>query len=176
MDAELSPTPAPPEQHGPGAWFELAARIGDLGQSVATLAAEQREQARVAAPLETTRKAAGAVPASGTLLLDLGAPSMGRRWSIRSLAVANGGGVTASLAGQVAWYVGNPAAYGPGEWAAPTMATLPALQFVSSDQLNVLPTDRLFAVLTGGTPGQPALARAFLLDYPLYVQTPTISL
>jgi hypothetical protein len=109
------------------------------------------------------------VPASGFVVIDFGVPAMGRRWTVKSLAMAPAAGiVSGTLAGSANWYVGNPATFGPGEWCAPTMTTLPAFQTFGADQLVVTPSNHLFVVLTGGTAGQSALARASILEYPIY--------
>lgn len=164
-NGEIVPSPAPAAP-GPQAWFELSARLGELGTGVRQLVADTR-QARVS-PVMASLVKGGDVPASGSVVIDMGAPAMGTRWTVKSMAVASAAGVTAPLAGQAAWYVGNPAAYGPGEWAAPLMTTLPAWNGVGADQMIVTPTNRLFVVITGGTAGQSAMARASILEYPIY--------
>lgn len=178
VDGDLTPTPAAPEP-GPSAWLQLSATLGDIGRGVGQLAANaQRESQRQsrAVPIEWPLRRGGTVPAGGTLVLDLGGPSMGRRWSVRSLAVSAPTGPTGTLAGSANWYVGNAAGFGGGEWCAPTMTTLPGFQLVGSDQINVTPTDHLLCVISGGTAGQAAIARAFVLDYPQYTGSPTIEL
>lgn len=172
-DGEILTSPAPAPE-GPVAWLELSARLGDIGQGVKQLVADGR--ATRVLPLETPLPASGVVPASGTLVLDLGQPAMGRRWSVKSLAVSPAAGPTGTLAGSANWYVGNPNIYGPGEWCAPTMTTLPGFQFVGADQIGVIPTNHLFCVITGGTAGQAAFARARILDFPAYAGAPMIEL
>ncbi|AGS73951.1 hypothetical protein [Streptomyces collinus] len=173
QNGEIQTTPGPAPD-GPKAWFELSARLGDIGQGVKQLVTDGR-QAR-ALPIQAVLTKGGDVPASGTVLLDFGAPAMGRRWTVKTLAVAPAAGLSGTLAGSANWYVGNPATYGPGEWAAPSMTTLPAFQGLGADQLWVTPTNRLFCVITGGTAGQSALARATILEYPLYSGHATIEL
>jgi hypothetical protein len=174
VDGEIRPSPGlPPE--GPSAWLDFSAKLGDISGGIQQLV-NGAAAIRNTTPTETALYASGTVPASQTLVMDMGAPSMGRRWSVRSLAVSPAAGPTGTLAGVANWYVGNPAAFGAGEWAAPTMATLPGFQLVSGDQINVTPTNHLFCVLTGGTATQSAFARAYVLDFPLYAGTPTIEL
>lgn len=174
MTQELRQTPGPAPE-GPAAWLELSARLGDIGQGVRQLVTDGR-QAR-AVPVQSALVKGGDVPASGTLTIDLGAPAMGMRWTVKSLAVAPASGVVGgTLGGTANWYVGNPASYGPGEWAAPTMTSLPAFQTMGADQLVVTPTNHLFVVVSGATGGQSALARAYILEYPAYSGRPTIEL
>jgi len=174
VDGEIRPSPGPPPEQ-PAAWLDFSARLGDISGGIQQLVSGQ-QAVRNTTPTETALMASGTVPASQTLMMDLGAPAMGRRWSVRSLAVLAGSGPTGTLAGVANWYVGNPAAFGAGEWAAPTMATLPAFTFVSGDQCNVTATNHLFCVITGGTATQNAFARAYVLDFPLYAGSPTIEL
>lgn len=168
QDGAIQTTPGPPPgPSGPEAWFQLTARLGELGQGVRTLVQDGR-QAR-ALPIMATLTKGADIPAAGFVTIDFGAPAMGRRWTVKNLAVAPAAGVVSgTLAGSANWYVGNPATFGPGEWAAPTMTTLPAFQTFGADQLVVTPTNHLFVVVTGGTAGQSALARASILEYPIY--------
>lgn len=170
MDGDL--TPAAPQ--GPTAWLELSARLGDIGRGVGQLVADGRQDR--ALPVQVALSKGGDVPAGGTLLIDVGVPAMGRRWTVKSLAVSPAAGPGGALAGSANWYVGNPGAFGPGEWCAPTQTTLPAFTLLGSDQVWVTPTNHLFCVITGGTPGQSALVRTAVLEYPLYSGTPTIEL
>lgn len=174
VDGEIRPSPGPPPE-GPSAWLNFSAQLGDISGGIAQLV-NGVQAMRNTTPQETPLAASGVVPASGTLVMDLGQPAMGRRWSVRNLAVVSAAGPTGTLAGVANWYVGNPNIFGAGEWAAPTMATLPAFQFVSSDQCNITATNHLFCVITGGTSQQAAFARAYVLDYPLYAGAPTIEL
>lgn len=172
-NGEIQTTPGPAPE-GAKAWLELSAQLGNIGTGVRQLVTEGR-QAR-ALPIQAVLTRGADIPASGTVLIDFGAPAMGRRWSIKTLAVAPAAGLSGTLAGSANWYVGNPGSYGPGEWAAPSMTSLPAFQGIGNDQLWVTATNRLFVVITGGTAGQSALARAAILEYPLYSAAPTIEL
>jgi hypothetical protein len=172
-DGELTQTPAPAPD-GPVAWLELSARLGDIGRGVGQLVADTRESR--ALPVQTELRRGGDIPASGTLVIDFGGPAMGRRWTVRAISVSAASGVAGTLAGSANWYVGQPGAFGPGEWAAPTMTTLPAFQFVNADAMSVAGLDHLFCVITGGTAAQSALARARIFDYPQYSGNPTIEL
>lgn len=172
-DGEITQSPAPTPE-GPTAWVEFSARLGDIGRGVQQLVKDGR--ASRAEPLKVPLTRGADIPASGTVTIDLGVPGMGRQWTVKNLAVGPSAGVAGTLGGSANWYIGNPAAFGMGEWAAPTMATLPAFQLLGSDQAIVTPSNHLFVVITGATQGQSALARAFILDYPQYSGQTTIEL
>lgn len=172
-DGEIAQSPAPQPQ-GPAAWVEFSARLGDIGRGVKQLVNDGRI-AR-AEPLKSPLSRGQDIPASGTVTIDLGVPAMGRQWTVKNIAVAPAAGLSGTLGGTANWYIGNPNAFGAGEWAAPTMTTLPAFQTLGQDQMIVTPSNHLFVVITGATAGQSALARAFILDYPQYSGAPTIEL
>lgn len=127
-----------------------------------------RQALYTATPNAVPLQAGGTVPAGGTLVLDLGAPQIGRRWIVRKLAVSNGVSVASTLTGRADWYVGQPPGVGqvpnPASWQW-AMAALPAVQPFSSESIPVLPSDHLYAVITTGTSGQIAVASATILDY-----------
>lgn len=120
----------------------------------------------LASPQAVPVQNSGTVPASGVLVIDLGAPQIGRRWIVRRLAMASAQGATGTLAGRADWYVGTPAATpNPAAWQW-TMAALPSVQLVTSEAIPITPGDHLFAVITTGTATQVAVASATILDYP----------
>lgn len=123
-----------------------------------------RQQRYAATPNVVPLQAAGVVPASGTLVLDLGAPQLGRRWLVRRLAVAGVPTVGTALAGRADWYVGQPGSPSPQAWQW-GMATLPAVQPFSSESIALIPSDHLFVIITTGTSGQGAVASASVVDY-----------
>lgn len=170
-DGDLTPGADP---QTPTAWLELSARLGDIGRGVGQLVNDGRQDR--ALPIQAVLPRGGDIPTGGTLVIDFGSPAMGRRWTVKSLAVAPAAGPTGTLAGSANWYVGMPGAFGAGEWCAPTMTTLPAFALLGGDQVWVTPNHHLICVITGGTPAQSALARAAILEYPLYSGSPTIEL
>jgi hypothetical protein len=115
-----------------------------------------------------------AVPATGPLVLDLGGPNVGRKWEIRGLAVSDAGNAATAVTGVANWYIGKatqpvvPAAnwvpLAPTAWRW-TFPVLPNLVTFSSDARTVLPNDRLYCVITGGTPAQVILAQAEVKDF-----------
>lgn len=150
------------EQQDPaGAWARLSLEIRGIRDRI------DKETARAVhmRPIRAPRQAAGTVPATGPLVLDLGAPAMGRRWSVRNLTVSNSAGVRTAAAGTADIYVGNPHIYSADAWRW-GLDPLPGAARFSSDQLDVIPQDHLFVVVEGGTSGDVLLARAEVLDFP----------
>lgn len=168
MDETVTtPDTAPPDTAQ--AWASLSLAIGDLRQQIAAQQQQRERPLPIRAPLTT----AGTVPAAGPLILDLGAPSMGRRWTLRNLSVSDAADVTTAVAGAANVYVGSPHVVSPVAWRWP-LAALPAAEKFSSDQLAVIPQDHLLVVVTGATAGQVLLARAEVTDYPLSLPTKTV--
>lgn len=126
-------------------------------------------QARyLATPTSTSTRASGAVPAGGSLVLDLDGPQLGRRWLIRLLRVSAATSVGDTLTGRADFYVGRP----PGTGQRPNVdtwqwgfATLPGIQSFTSETIPITPSDHLYCVISGGTAGQLALAGATIIDY-----------
>lgn len=274
-DGEILSTPAPEQEAG--AWLELVAQIGtDVGRMADGQERRERRGRSKVSGIKYGAVASAVVPASGTVVLDLGAPSVGRQWSVRRLLLVDstnpggavvGGAVTAKttafaagasgtvglpagatmtgfdittapvaavqsgtvtvaglstgtlsyvlsepVAGGVLsvrfptpipafdsssfpqvsvptigsgaaysttvygttatsgstpgtgwWYVGTPTAYGPQN-AAIVAPTLPHTKEFGGEQVCIIPRDRLFAVVTGATPGRTIIARADVLD------------
>lgn len=170
-DAEIIPSPGTPPPAAAEAWLNVSAKLGNLTQTITSeRIARQREQ-----PLRAPLARAGTIPAAGPLVLDLGQPAMGRRWDVKNVSVTDAADVTTAVTGKAWVYVGQPGAYGPPafRWE---LATLPAAETFSSEQLGVIPPDHLFVVVTGGTAAQIVLARAEALDYPLTLPDPVMPL
>lgn len=110
------------------------------------------------------------VPASGKLVLDLGAPVMGRRWIVRRLAICDATDPNAAAAGTANWYVGKPPATGtqPGgqawRW---NFSALPSVTGLAADVISVIPQDHLLCVINGATAGQSIVASAEVMDMPM---------
>lgn len=161
IDDQMDPSPDPTAGLAE-AWANLQISIGDIGQQLrADRAARQAAQ-----PIRGPREKAAPVPASGTLVLGLGTPAMGRRWTLRNLSVTDAANVVTPVVGVGNIYVGNTGVYSPSAFRYPLTA-LPAAAVFDADQIGVIPADHLFVVVTGATPGQVLLARAEVLDYPL---------
>lgn len=153
------------------AWAHLRLKVGQISDH---LAADRARRDR-ALPIRGPLVKAGTVPAAGPLVLDLGAPAMGRRWDLRNLSVSDAADVGTAAAGAADVYVGTPLAYGPMAWRW-QLPTLPAVEKFSSDQIAVIPGDHLLVVVTTGTAGQVLMARADVLDYPLALPKPVMPL
>lgn len=155
-----------------------------LGRLVAQITAERselramRKAALRPATAQVTGMAVGGqqavIPASGPLVLDLGGPQTGRQWEIRGLALSDAGNAATAVSGVANWYVGKatPITAPVAAWVplAPiawrwTFPVLPNLVTFSSDARTVIPSDRLYCVITGGTPAQGILATAEIRDF-----------
>lgn len=126
-------------------------------------------------------------PAGGLLTVTFPAPlpptSSATQITVNVPAITGGGagsivitGITAAtggVTGQATFYVGSPSSYSPTNWAW-TLASLPGIQNFTSDVVKVIPRDRLFCVLTGGTPGEAVLAQAQIVDFPANTAIPTV--
>lgn len=142
-------------------WARLSLSIDGLTDTVRA----ERERRMRERPARGSRQRAGTVPATGPLILRLGTPAMGHRWNVRNISVTNASAVRTPAAGTADVYVGNPSAYGPDAYRW-NIGAMPGTAGFSADRLVVIPTDHLFVVVEGGTPGDVLLARAEVLDYP----------
>lgn len=152
------------DQPPPGTIAELTLAVQAIGGRMDRELAARRRAAETV-PVRAVRQKGGTVPASGPLVLDLGAPAMGRRWSVRNLSVCNAAAVRTAATGTADVYVGNPGVYSPVSWRWGIDA-LPGAVGFSADRVEVIPTDHLFVVVEGGTAGDGLFARAEVLDYP----------
>ncbi|MFC8719748.1 hypothetical protein [Kitasatospora sp. NPDC057198] len=277
-DTEILSTPAPSQEAG--AWLELVAQIGsDVGRMADGQDRRDRHGRTKLAGIKYTATSSAVVQPTGTAVFDLGAPAVGRQWSVRRLLLVDntnpGGTITggiptaktlsfaagaaglvgldqgavmtgfdiatapvgAAVSGPVTvqslatissvltyqlscpvagglplsvrfpqgipaydstsfpqvsvpaiaggpaysvtlfgysratgstpgtgwWYIGAPAAYAPQN-AAVRIPSLPHTEDFGGEQVCVIPRDRLFAVVTGATPGRTLVARADVLD------------
>jgi hypothetical protein len=145
-------------------FLQLGATLGTLAE---TMQADREDKASKLPPTNEVVFAAGAFPASGNLILDLGSVPLGRVWQVRRLIV---GGVTVATAaaGQ---------AYAFAQGATPVdlnltncvdiFTTLPRGNTYGTHQLFLVATEHLFVVVTGGTPGQQYAAASRVEDWHL---------
>jgi hypothetical protein len=135
----------PSTEEGPAislqAGFDLGLQMVNKLDRIAR-AMDKLQRAADAQPLKATLRASGTVPASGTLVLDLGKPSLGREWVVRHWCVVDPS--NASLGPLVPGATtSNSTAFGAG---AAGSAALPAGASLSG-----------FTVTTGA-PGTPPVA------------------
>jgi len=118
---------------------------------------------------------AGSISVDGDLVLDLGGPQLGRKWDIRLLRISSSLHVNTAVEDTdiANFYIGMPHAYSPVNWVwnftntASTALEIPGVKNFTSNSLTVTPNDHLFCVYTSGTAGNPVLASALILDYPV---------
>ena len=107
------------------------------------------------------------VPASGILLLDLGGPQVGRRWLIRAVSISDAGNFSTSMGSAICqFYVGrhtSATAIAPQQVRWP-FTVLPNAATFGSEELPVLPMDRLYCLFSGATSGQILQATALVQD------------
>lgn len=180
MTSLLTEAPDPPQlpEEGHNILSALMVRIDCLVREITKDRDERRarsKQAMQPVAAKVYGSAVGqqqpSVPASGVLVLDLGGPQMGRWWEVMALGVSDAGNVRTTIAGTADWYVGK--ATGPTGVAgnvplAPTgwiwvFPNLPNL--VHLDERIIIPPDRLYCVIAGGTATQNVLAQAEIRDY-----------
>jgi hypothetical protein len=166
-------TPQAQDPAAPGVMAELSLTLGGLREEMHRArcdreAAIARHVANL--PIAWSAWGSGVVVAATALVINLGGPSIGRRWVVRQLAVTDAGNVRTAIAGTVIadWYVGEPTPFGgvpaPQQWRA-TM-TPPVIVDKSNEQIVITPTDQLFVVVTGATTaGQQLLATAQVQDF-----------
>lgn len=161
-------TPADTEDaplSGPQAWAALTLSIDGISKQLAASEARTAAARSYRSSIRGPIVRAGVVPAAGPLVLDLGVPAMGRRWTVRNLSVSDAAAVGTALTGKADIYLGSPLAYGPTGWRD-HLDALPAVKLYDADQVDVIPSDHLVVVVTGATAGQVVMARADVLDYP----------
>src|ERR1700676_1194548 len=115
---------------------------------------------------------------TAVLVLDLGSPQQGTRWTVRSLRCSDAAAVTASVAGRGDWFVGTPSVTAGGlplpicwRWSMPT---LPNVTTVPEDAITVTANDNLLFALSGGTAGQQICVTATAVVYELAARATSV--
>ena len=153
----------------------LTAAVGHA-KDTATELRRQTQLMQQAAALQpiTYRGRAQAIAAGGTVVLDLGGPSMGRTWELRHLVI--GSDLPSTAAAGAVWvyrYAGGaaqvPAALSMFD-AVDWNDTLPAKSTYGAGEITIGQTERLFVVVTGATNGQDYQAAFTVTDR---LNTPT---
>lgn len=153
-------------------WF---AELRDQHERNMTHLRTELRQARAAAqPVYAPLTGSGLIDASGNLVIDIGGPQQGRRWSVGTVAFSDAGSYWASMGAAVAALcVGNKTGntVPPNAVRWPFAAGPNAANF-SSGQITVIPADNVLLSVTGGTPGQNIQVTLWVQDYdPSFVRT-----
>lgn len=135
-------------------------------QLAAELGAARARAAR--RPTHARQTASVVIPAAGAAIIDLGGPTSGRLWQVRSIAV--GGPTPLAAAGGTAFVFVAPTGAGLGglstaQWRDQTL-TLPNAAFYGAEQLIVRTNEHLLIVIAGGTVGTNYQANACMEDWP----------
>jgi hypothetical protein len=155
-----------PDSEGAGAgvdfWLHLGASLGALADAMQS---ERAERETMLPPSNEVIFAAGTFPATGNLILDLGAVPLGRVWQVRRIIVGGVNVVTPAVG----------SAYMFAQGARPVdlnitncvdiFATLPRGNTYGTHQLFLVAQEHLFAVVSGGTPGQQYGAASRVEDW-----------
>lgn len=142
-------------------WLTLGATLGTLAD---TLQAEHEER-RPCVPGDAQLFASAVVPASGTVVFDLGSVPLGRIWHVRRLAVG-GVSISATAAGTgYAFSQGAPPADLNLTNLVDILTPLPAVHRYGTHQFFLRPTEHLWVVCATGTAGQQYAASARLEDW-----------
>lgn len=147
-------------------FLQLGAQINTLADDNA---AERERRRKMEPPGNEQLFAAGVVPATGVLTLDLGSVPIGRVWQVRRIVVG-GTTVTATAAGSAYVFArGSP----PTDLALTdcvdiflgTNTPLPQGDTYGTHQLFLLPSEHLWVVFSGATPNQQYGASARVEDW-----------
>lgn len=151
---------------GPGVGVDFFVTLGaTLGTLADTLTADRQRRDEMEAPSNEQLFQAGIIPASGTLLLDLGSVPQGRIWQVRRLVVG-GVAVTTSAAGAAyAFAQGAPPADLALTDCVDIFSTLPQGNTYGTHQLFLLPGEHLWVAFVGATAAQQYAASARVEDW-----------
>lgn len=128
--------------------------------------ANRRRPVPIPVDLRLTRS--DTMPASGTGYIDLGSPSQGNVWLVRRIVI--GGlsfAITALGRGDVFISAIKPTIASLSDWHDSTGAgnTLPAIAFYDGRNMVVKPNERIWVIISNGTPTQQYIAAASVEQY-----------
>jgi hypothetical protein len=146
-------------------WANVGVELGKAVEKQTEMNKRLWRRLQWATPV-TYRNQVGAVfPSSGNLVLDLGSPDQGTRWTVHNFAIG-GTDINVTATGKFGLYISGYLAPGfsPGmgalvdgaEWGA--TPDMPYTNQYGSDQLIVNDAENLYAVVFGGTAGQTYMA------------------
>lgn len=179
------------EDAGLGIQADVGANIvlalGSMSDQIRRMRAENSE-AQVQRALSRIKdyvplSAAVTLSATGTGVVDLGTPALGRVWTVRLLmAAVNGGELSANVAANIGWYIGiNVPGTAVGtslqfttQWRD-SFTGVPTLHTFTSDIHQLRMGDHLFAVVNGpvGLATANMVFNAVVLNEPAKVGIPT---
>jgi len=148
-------------------WVNVGAELGKSIEKQAAANEKLWRRLQWATPIITRQQASGVFPSSGNLVLNLGSPDTGTRWTVHSFAVG-GTDINVSATGKfglyINGYVNEQQGFSPGmgslvdgaEWGA--TPDMPFTNQYGSDQLIVNDSESIYVVIFGGTAGQQYVA------------------
>jgi len=146
-------------------WAKVGVELGEQVKKQQALTTALWKKLQWATPVITRQVASGVCPSSGTLVLNLGSPDQGTRWTVHSFAVG-GTDINVTATGKFGLYVNGylTSSFSPGmgslvdgaEWGA--TPDMPYTNQYGSDQIIVNDQENLYVVIFGGTSGQTYIA------------------
>jgi len=138
-------------------FFSIDAQLGSIAEGMAD---DRRRRDNMAPPSNPPLYVAGIVPASGTMILDLGSVPKGFVWQVRRINVG-GVKVTTTAAGKAYVFAQGQS---PVDLMLPDCVdifpALPSLNKYGTHQLFLLGGEHLFVAFVGATPTQQYTAAA----------------
>jgi hypothetical protein len=158
-------TRSAPDNEGSGGFdLSLFVQLGaSLGQLADGLQAD-RDRRDVSPPGNNQLFAAGVVPNSGQVTLDLGSVPQGHVWQVRRLVVGGTTVTTAAAGSAYAFSAGAPPDLSLTD-CVDIFLTLPQGDTFGTHQLFLLPGEHLWIVFVGATPTQQYAASARVEDW-----------
>lgn len=136
---------------------------------------KMRQASALAQPVYAQVSHAVTVPASGNAIVQLGGPQIGRRWVVRMVTISDGAAFWNSMGSAQAVIatgnVGGVISVLPPNMVRWPVNSLPNSTTFGADQMWIVPSEKVFVALTGGTSGQNVQVtmwfQDFLADSPL---------
>jgi hypothetical protein len=146
-------------------WAKVGVELGEQVKKQAESNERLWRRLQWATPVTTRQVGSGVFPATGNLVITLGSPDAGTRWTVHSFALG-GTDINVSATGKFGLYVSGYVASGfsPGmsalvdgaEWGA--TPDMPYTNQYGSDQIIINDQETIYVVVFGGTAGQTYMA------------------
>ena len=146
-------------------WAKVGVQLGEQVKKQAETNEKLWRRLQWGTPVITRQVASGVFPSTGNLVIQLGSPDNGTRWTIHSFAVG-GVDISTTATGKFGLYISGyvNSGYSPGmgalvdgaEWGA--TPDMPYTNQYGSDQIIVNDSENIYVVIFGGTPGQTYMA------------------